>query len=197
MLTFKDKNPNYLQDERYINGYESDGEKIIVYFNDGYKFEIDEYDEKIIDDLNNQMVKQYEEASLHRNSYLTDVLVNRNTIIGTNGILAMLIGAASYLPSWILPLIISAPPLLAITINSYKDMRNNMKLIDALDKYIYWSKYQLLIKGYNRLLFNEEKDTEGYEPYYITPNDLESYSLQELQELVEGIKEEYKRTKKA
>ena len=190
MLTFKERNKKNLKDELYINGYESDGKTITIYFNDNNKMTTD-YSKEKITELRKTMRSQYEDAIHHVSGYRADASVDSSSIIGSNFILALLIGGSILLPSFIIPTLLASPVLLGIIYSSYKDMIIKTKYLNAIEKYRYWRNWQHFINGYIFLSFNELTDKEGYEPNYITENDLESYSLEELKEMVEGIKADY------
>ena len=146
------------------------------------------------------MDKQYRDASNHGYCYEAEAEIKVEQVIG--GFLGLgFMGGCTQLPGATEP--VSAIGFIGATslvfagtlVAGLQNLTRCGKLVDAIRKYDFYNEYRFLINGYIKKLFNEEEDKEGYEPNYITVNDLDKYTLKELQELVEGIQQEYKEEK--
>lgn len=189
MLTYKKIDRNNYQN-KYINGFDSNGKTITIYYNDNCVM-LEPYSKEKIRELTDTMRKQFDDATHKYYQYTTDAKVNSNTIIGMHVITGLLGFGAANSPSFKVPTLIALPVIVGIIFHAYKDLIKCLKRKEELEKYKFYKQWAYYINGYQVLSFNGEKDKEGYEPNLITVNELDGYSLQQLKEIVEGINEEY------
>ena len=195
MKKFIPKKWDYLYNMKFINGYDRIDDLLIVYYdNDESKTEMIPYsyaaEKEILDKMKRQVLTAQSIFSTYKKDYSQDKMffgmdaalsiVNLGianltqhpgvhyTIAGISGLMALFFGASAF--------------------------RDKEKM-DEVQKYIYFLEHQKLINEDIIDHFMQEDDIEGFEPNTLSLNDIESYSLKELQEMVEGIEEQNRQRK--
>ena len=188
MINLKKANKEYLREERFINGFNSDGETITYLLNGKQEISV-EYDEeielKLLDTMGKQMKDSVEQlGSIQYRAYEEQIIAATGLSLSAS-LLAFgecIAAKAFCFPAAVLPLITWG--------TEYSNYVKDAKKIDSIDKYALYLENQELLNAYAEKLFREAGEPEGFIPAYVTPNDVDGYSLKELQELIDGIKAE-------
>lgn len=169
----------------FISGYRSDGTVLDIVYPSGktQSFRYSEEKEKAIlammEDQVKTATKNYREYSSQEDFH--------TAVSSLYGMLSIMMSAVATRPNAQMFLGFGAAFLLG-AIRQFKKAATESEKIDTIRKCSYFLKHQDLINDYIKKLYDEETNIDGYEPNYMTLNDMDSYSLKELKELVEGIK---------
>ena len=193
MINLRKQSKEHIMEERFINGFNSDG-KTITYFLNGKVLASADYEEskelKLLMAMENQMKEAVENASsIQYRTYEEQLIAATGLSMCASMIfLGSGLGARPFFyPTAVLPFL--------TWVCEYSNYVKDTRTVESIEKYKLYLENQELLNSYAEKLFKEAGEPEGYLPAYVTPNDVDGYSLKELQELIDGIKEDNEQAK--
>ena len=198
MRDISQKNKEYLRDNQFINGFYSEGNKITVYFNNKHKVVLDFDDElkkekkelELLKTMESQMKTAVDKmGAIQYSAFEEQTIAATGLTLGASlALFGDIIGGGTFFfPASLLSLTAFA--------TEYGNYLKDETTLRSIDKYTLYLENKELLDKYAEEQFASVGSPEGYTPAYITSNDVDGYSVQELQELINGIKSDNEQSK--